>query len=351
MRHRLPIPLFFIAASVCAQVKEPLPLIHATFRVLSMEEAILGAGYLEGKDLRRLDISGDAFTAEQSYVGVNPLRLVDLTEPTAATRRVDAMRQRQEIQAKLQALAQELQGLQSKALKPKNGAENGGGRRLESSPRLGAGDDRASEIQRTMGMLSQQLELIEGQINGADVTRSEPSEKDAAKPKAGQARKEELPLPSHRPLATFSFPGDGRFLLLVHRTAAGTTVNAIDDREGAFPYGSMQFVNLTAGPVEVRFGTKILALTPKAKGTLRPAAGHNSYALGEVHTRGEDGQFHLGYSMRIFQQDDVRTLYFLLPTEDGGRGVRLKGVEDRRAVEPAPPAAGLPGEKPAATLR
>lgn len=351
MRHRLRLPLLFIAASTCAQVKDTLPLIHATFRVLSMEEAILGAGYLEGKDLRRLDISGDAFTSEQSYVGVNPLRFVDLTEPTATANRAAVFTLKQEIQGQLLALAQELQDIESSSMRQQGGAADGGGKRLASSPRTGAGNGRTAEIRRTMEVLSQKLALIEAELNGADVTRNEPSEKDAAKPKAGQERKEERHLPSHRPLATFSFPGDGRFLLLVHRTAAGTTVNAIDDREGAFPYGSMQFVNLTASPVEVRFGTKTLALTPKAKGTLRPAAGHNRYALGEVHTRGEDGQFHLGYSMRIFQQDDVRTLYFLLPTEDGGRGVRLRGVEERRAVEPAPPATGLPGEKPTAPPR
>jgi len=351
MRHRLPLPLLFIAASACAQVKDTLPLIHATFRVLSMEEAILGAGYLEGKELRRLDISGDAFTSEQSYVGVNPLRFVDLTEPTATANRAAVFTLKQEIQGQLQALAHELQDIESSSMRQQGGAADGGGKRLASPPRTTAGNGRAAEIRRTMEVLSQKLAHIEAQMNGADVTRSEPSEKDATKPKAGQERKEGRPLPSHRPLATFNFPGDGRFLLLVHRTAAGTTVRAIDDHEGAFPYGSMQFVNLTAGPVEVRFGTKTLALTPKAKGTLRPAAGHNSYVLGEVHTRGEDGQFHLGYSMRIFQQDDVRTLYFLLPVEDGGHGVRLKGIEERRADEPVPPVVGGAGEKPATPAR
>jgi hypothetical protein len=55
--------------------------------------------------------------------------------------------------------------------------------------------------------------------------------------------------------------------------------------------------------------------------------------------------------MRIFQQDDVRTLYFLLPTEDGGHGVRLKGVEERRSNEPTPPPVAGPGDKPAAPSR
>ncbi|NBX35044.1 hypothetical protein EBR16_06755, partial [bacterium] len=103
MPHRLLLPLLLVALSGLAQTKEPGPTIHAKFRVLSLDGPILGAGYLEGKNLRRLDISADAFTAEQTYAGGNPLRLVDVTGPAAATNRFAARQAHQEIQGRLQA--------------------------------------------------------------------------------------------------------------------------------------------------------------------------------------------------------------------------------------------------------
>jgi hypothetical protein len=48
--------------------------------------------------------------------------------------------------------------------------------------------------------------------------------------------------------------------------------------------------------------------------------------------------------MRIFQQDDVRTLYFLMPGEPGSHGVRLKGIEERRPPEEAPAGGGKSGQ-------
>ena len=58
---RRPCLLLLLATSgTLAQTKAPEPLVHAQFRVLSIDGPILGAGYLEGKNLRRIDISGDA---------------------------------------------------------------------------------------------------------------------------------------------------------------------------------------------------------------------------------------------------------------------------------------------------
>ena len=340
--------LLLAALNLLAQTRDADPVVNVRFRALSLDGAILGVGYLEGQNFKRLDISGDALTAEQSYVGPNPLQFVEPKGATATAERQLATQTQRDIRLRLRALAEELEKHQAQPMKAKNGSEGGGGRRLASSSQPKGGGGRTDEILREMEVLNQRLDLIESDLNRATIPTLAAPES-AGKPKAVEKNQAKKPPPTQS-FASFAFPGDGRYLLLIHRTATCTTINALDDREGAFPYGSMQFLNLTGVDVEVRFGANTLALPTRAKGLLRPTAGPNTYLAGEIHTKGKDG-YKLGYSMRIFQQDDVRTLYFLLPVEDGGHGVRLKGIEERRADEPVPPVIGGAGEKPATPAR
>lgn len=335
MRPVVLAPLLLVA-TLLAQSGEGR--VRAKFRALSFDGPILGAGYLEGKEVRPLDISADCFTAEQSYVGPNPLHLVLLEEANLAPAPPAAPDAHQ---AKIQALAQELADTQRRlsALTAQN--RERGGKAPPATAEVGLLKAQMDKLNREMAELTQSPPRLPEPLPPVVTAKSHPTPKvksaaGVANPPAatpGPAPKNERP--SHRPLADFVFPASGRYLLLVHRTANATTINAIDDQEGTFPYGSMQFINLTGGDVEVRFGGRTLALSAKGKGILKPGGGHNTYAEGEIHTKAADG-FHLGYSMRIFVQEDVRTLYFLLPVEDGGHGVRLKGIEERRPPEPAP---------------
>ena len=337
--------LTLVGAETFAQSGEPK--VRAQFRALSFEGALLGVGYLDGKDVRPLDLSADCFTAEQSYVGPNPLRLV--LREDAAGLPAPAPLSANPAQPKMLALSQELETVQRRlATLGADARERGGRSKAGADKEIGLLKARAEALNQELSALAQASTQPAPTNPPPGGTEAKARARDGTGPAQAPAPPER---PSHRPLAAFSFPGDGRFLLLVHQTADGATVNAIDDREGAFPFGSMQFINLTAGPVEVRFGAKTLALAAKAKGSLSPVAGSGRYAEGEIHTRGDDGQFRLGYSMRVFVQEDVRTLYFLLPTEDGGHGVRLKGVEERRSAEPTPPPVGPRGDKPAAPAR
>jgi|LakMenEpi03Aug12_release.lakeMendotaPanAssembly.Ray.scaffolds.fasta_scaffold45455_3 hypothetical protein len=347
--RRTCLALLLTGAHLLAQTGETR--VRVKFRALSFEGPILGAAYLDGNDVRPLDLSADCFTAEQTYVGPNPLRLVlrDDAVPAAAPPVVRPGA------ARMAALAQELETVQRRLATLTADARERGGQ-----AQAGAASEIAQLKSRSQTLNAELTQLAQASTQAAETPPTAPAPKSETTPKTRPAAggvataptaQPKPARPTHRPLAAFTFPSDGRLLMLVHRTDQGTTVNAIDDREGAFPFGTMQFINLTGGPVEIRFGAKILALAPKGKGTLRPGGGNNTYAEGEIHTRAEDGQMRLGYSMRIFQQDDVRTLYFLLPVEDGGHGVRLKGIEERRADEPVPPVVGGAGEKPAAPAR
>jgi hypothetical protein len=343
--------LLLTVAGVAAQTTEaPAGRVRVKFRVLSFEGAILGAGFLEGKEVRPLDLSADFFTAEQSYVGPNPLRLVlrDQTAPTPDPG-VSAARQRlTHAQARMLALSQELETVQKRlGFLTADARERGGKSNPGAKAETGQLKAKVEQLTQEMNELTREAAQHQEQVN-----HPAPNNPPAADGKAPGKTRPTTPAatpadrPAHQPLASYAFAGDGRYLLLLNRTPTGTTINAIDDREGAFPFGSMQFINLTGVELEVRFGAKTLALAPNGKGVLRPAGGHNTYAEGEVHTKAADG-FHLGYSMRVFQQDDVRALYFLLPGEAGGHGVRLKGIEERQAPEPAPIAPGDVAKPPA----
>lgn len=328
--------LLFATSGTLAQTKAPEPLVHAQFRVLSIDGPILGAGYLEGKNLRRIDISGDAFTAEQNYRGPNPLRLVLTKAAPPSTDRLMAQQTHQAIRARLEVLTRELQEHEAKALKASRG-EDGGGRKLAKSARPPGTTDRTAEILKEMEALQARLLALEAQLNQASIPRSEEPEPDAEKTKPGITARDDKS-PTHTPLADVTLPGDGRYLILIQQTATGATTNIVDDREGVFPFGAMQFINLTGKTVEVRFGPNHLHLASKDKGTLRAPAANRNYASGQIYTQEADG-LQPAYSMRTFQQDDVRTLFFLLAPTEGRKGVQLKGIEERRPDQPITPEA------------
>jgi len=64
-----------LAATLFAQTADK-PGVSIRFHALAFDEPILGASYLEGDDLRRIDIPNNAFTREISYQGDNTLRFI-----------------------------------------------------------------------------------------------------------------------------------------------------------------------------------------------------------------------------------------------------------------------------------
>ena len=69
-----------------------------------------------------------------------------------------------------------------------------------------------------------------------------------------------------------------------------------------------------------------------------PSALDGTYFEGTIHSLSHsDEKEALSYSFRYFQQNDLRTLYFIIPSTESEGQVVLKGVEDRyRPPEPIP---------------
>ena len=132
-------------------------------------------------------------------------------------------------------------------------------------------------------------------------------------------------------------PGPHHLILLVNPGDPKGGLLAIDDAPGTFQYGTIRFYNLCPHPVEIQIPGSRTKIGSKGSTVVRPNAPDGTYFEGTIHSRSAiDDQETLSYSFRYFQQNDLRTLYFILPSSESEGQVIIKGVEDRyRPPEPA----------------
>jgi hypothetical protein len=132
-------------------------------------------------------------------------------------------------------------------------------------------------------------------------------------------------------------PGPHHLILLVNPGDPKGGILAIDDAPGTFQYGTIRFYNLCPHPVEIQIPGSRTKIGPKGSTVVRPNAPDGTYFEGAIQSRSAiDDQESLSYSFRYFQQNDLRTLYFIMPSAESEGQVIIKGVEDRyRAPEPA----------------
>jgi hypothetical protein len=132
-------------------------------------------------------------------------------------------------------------------------------------------------------------------------------------------------------------PGPHHLILLVNPGDPKGGILAIDDAPGNFQYGTIRFYNLCPHPVEIQIPGSRTKIGSKGSTVVRPNAPDGTYFEGSILSRSAiDDQESLSYSFRYFQQNDLRTLYFIIPSPESEGQVIIKGVEDRyRPPEPA----------------
>lgn len=132
-------------------------------------------------------------------------------------------------------------------------------------------------------------------------------------------------------------PGPHHLILLVNPGDPKGGILAIDDAPGIFQYGTIRFYNLCPHPVEIQVPGGRTKVGPKGSTVVRPQAPDGTYFEGTIHSvSAADDKESLSYSFRYFQQNDLRTLYFIMPSQESEGQVLIKGVEDRyRPPEPA----------------
>jgi hypothetical protein len=339
--------------------------VRIQFRALSFDEPILGATFLEGKKSTRVDISPDMFTQEQTYTGPATLNFYRITLKEVKEEETAEVAQTNAHVAGLSGKARQLNAALSKLQAEANamtvrGGENGGGKMSQYDQQKLAEihhqmDDLSKQISAVESDLAKAQQVLANHIQNAQAAKADADKKkkeDAAKGKAAPAApKKPEAVESAVQIASCSFTESGRYLLLFFKDGEKHRVLVLDDKDNAFPYGSIQYVNLTRKPIQVRYGAKVSEIAANGRAVIPSPAPNETYARGEILTPGDDG-YQVGFAARTFQQQDVRTLFFVSPVEtEGSHLVQLKGIEERRPppeAQPDPAAnAGKNGKAPA----
>jgi len=345
--------------SLFAQANDPAAKkVDVKFRALSFDAPILGSGFLDGRDAKRLDISNDFLSGEQTYRGLATIAFVMVDDlatqaPEVPVEIVAANGRRTAAQERARKAGEEYARLSALSAKIANASREGQAGKISAAElaEAAAAQAKLSELSRIMAEASKEADDAQTEVNnrqrdhqqGLADAKSAKAAKGKAPTKAPSADKGEAakgPYVPPVPFATYTFPADGKYILLFAGADKDKRIMAIEDKEGTFPFGSYLYINLTGKPVEVRYNGKSTPIAPNGRAVISAPVANDTYAQGEILTPGEDG-FQIGYIARTYQQADVRTLFFLLPSDAGGHSINIKGIEERKQPDPvADPNAG-----------
>jgi hypothetical protein len=182
------------------------------------------------------------------------------------------------------------------------------------------------------------FELLPYQKETSNETEAPKSTETTAK-KTPEVIPDSKPAPEVTPLAWIDLPvstSPQHLILLVDPTTKGEGgILAMPDQPGAFPYGSLRFMNFCPHPIEIRLHGQTITIQPKASAVIPSKASEGHYYEGAIYSLIDDKPT-IAYNLRFFQQNDVRTLYFVSPASLQSPQVSLKGVEDRLTQSPPP---------------
>jgi hypothetical protein len=341
-------------ASLFAQANDPATKkVDVKFRALSFDAPIIGSGFLDGRDAKRLDISNDFLSGEQTYRGLATIAFVmvdDLAKqaPEVPLEILAASGRRSAAQERARKASEEYTRLSALIAKATTGSREGQAGKISASElaEAEAAQAKLSELSRIMAEASKDADDAQTEVNNRQRDHQQSlSDAKSAKatkgkaptkaPAADKGKDPKGPFVPPVPFASYTFPADGKYILLFAGADKDKRIMAIEDKEGTFPFGSYLYINLTGKPVEVRYNGKSTPIAPNGRAVISAPVANDTYAQGEILTPGEDG-FQIGYIARTYQQADVRTLFFLLPSDAGGHSINIKGIEERKQPDPVP---------------
>ena len=345
--------MLLVATSLSAQtIPNEEVKVRIRFRTLSFDAPIKDIGFLDNGEFRHLNIATDAFSAEQEYVGPRNLQFgiaedagKPLTRPPspemqAATQRLN--------RAKTASLKASEEYVEITKLLQKIGHQSS----ERTKPLTQADKEQIIALEAAHSLLTEQMMAASKEIEAAgwQILRLQSLSRPAGENPEGIVKKKEERVPAAKkstvinPTAAVNFPHDGRYLLLFSHARKDQEVLALDDAEGIFPYGSQMLINLTGTEIEVRYPGQLIRIPANGHSVIKRAAPDYEYATGEIYTHGPAGP-EIGCTLRSYQHPDIRTLYFLIPTEVGGTAVGLRGIQERKPKDT--PAASVNPVKPA----
>ena len=327
----------FALLTVLMGAEDEKPHVRVIFRALAFDAPLVGAGFVDGRNFRRLNITTDSFTSPQTYTGDPNITFViaeDIVrkatsrpsqEMVAATQRLNRA-QAVSAQASLEfgEISQILRKLGLQHSETAQGPSPG------DKIQTAALESRQTELTLTLLAAAKESEIASLQILQLQTTQRHLAPPDAAA-KASQKNR----FASNgvlTPTASCTFPKDGNYLLLFSNTGRGHQILVIPDNDGAFDYGSLLFINLTGMELEIRDRGRAIHIPSNGRGTVPIAAGEGKQVTMEIYARTYEG-WQPAYALRTMQHKDIRTLTFITRLEPEGHSVVLRGIDEHRPAE------------------
>lgn len=129
-----------------------------------------------------------------------------------------------------------------------------------------------------------------------------------------------------------------RLILLVGQPAESGGMIAMEDDAKTFTFGTNRYLNFCPYPISVKLPVGVLPIPSQSSKTTKSGAKSGVYYDLVIKSH-ENGEEKMAYSTRILQNDGVRKLYFIYPSQADTSRLRFKVIEDR------PPPKELPGKK------
>jgi len=140
--------------------------------------------------------------------------------------------------------------------------------------------------------------------------------------------------PTWVPLVSAVIPPEGgRFIAILQRTGERLKLSLVADPEDAEAGGSMRFFNLCQQQVGISFPGINQVLDSGKETIIRPKIAHEEYGQGQFFCL-DDGKWRLAGGTRWLQLNDIRTIWFILPTPGQSKTVVLRGIEEKIAPPP-----------------
>ena len=307
----------------------------ARFKSFAFNEDINDIGYLENKELRPLSISAFFISPEVSYSGKPEIDFVKQIKPKTEETEVESYSfKRAESSKNLQVIGDAYNKLTLRLNEIYRDARTQDREELNSSEKMAI-----LEINSEMELLSKKMSQAEAELAESNTKYLKSlSTNNAVKVDSSKIHdvKKEILQAKYEPLAKFTIPASGgNYILIFNKTPNGVTISPLNDAPGVFPFGSYQFINLTGTTVELRFGSKVIPLSPNGRTVFKPETANGEYLEGEFWTKVDD-EFKLGYKFRNLHISRIRTLAFIMPTAPGQSALNLKIAEERGQAEPPP---------------
>ena len=307
----------------------------AHFKCISFNYDFSDIGYIESNEFKPLNVSQSYLSNEIYFQGKQEIEFVSLKLTPPPITELDILNSKKsDAFEKVKVLGEEYNRKYAELKQAYNSIREDGSPDVSLQQKINLLSNELNEINYRKQIVEKvYADLMQKQVGNITKNYSQITE---SKSKTKENRSTR-PATQYEPLTKFNIPVSGaRYILIFNKTPNGVTISPINDAPGVFPFGSYQFFNLAGTTVELRFGSKVISLSPNGRIVFKPEIANGEYLEGEFWIKIDD-EFKLSNKFRKLYLSEVRSLVFLMPPSPNEDTLNLKIAEERGQVE-SPPA-------------